>query len=328
MSRAPDVSVVVATLNRAELLEGLFAGLRAQRLDRNRFEVVVVDDGSTDETPALLEAERERGELDLRVITNPRNEGLAPSRQRGWHSARAGLLAFTDDDCVPQPGWLEAGLETARREGPTAIVQGRTEGRTSDLERMPRWRRPFTRTLIISGPDPHLQTCNAFYPRAVLESVGGLDTEGFARYVGDDADLAWRARGAGATAAFEPGALVEHAFVYQGPAGKLRYAAGWDFKVYALHPGLRRAYFTRRWFWKGSHYFLFRALVGALLPRQIGVLRRPLRAWLAVPYAVHLLERGRLEGGGPLLAPYYFFHDLIEVGAALRSTARYRKPML
>ncbi len=160
-------------------------------------------------------------------------------------------------------------------------------------------KRPFTRTLEIPAPDPHVQTCNVFYPREVLERVGGLDTVGFARLAGDDADLAWRAIDAGAEVRFAPDARVEHAYLYLGPLGKLRYAGGWDFKVYARHPGLRRAYFTRRFFWKGSHYLLARALVAALLPRRL----RLVRAWLALPYAVHLAERGRVEGGGLAARP-------------------------
>ena len=319
----PDVSVVVATLNRAPLLGPLLEGLRAQTLAHERFEVLIVDDGSTDDTARVLARELERDGLDLRVIRREENGGLAVARQQGWHAARASLLAFTDDDCVPSPGWLESGLAAAQA-NPGAIVQGRTDPRVSDLERIGALKRPFTRTLVIPGPDPHVQTCNVFYPRELLERIGGLDTEGFARYMGDDADLAWRAMDAGAEVEFEPAALVEHAYLYQGPVGKLRYASRWDFKVYALHPGLRRAYFTRRWFWKGSHYFLARALIAAMLPRRM----RPVKAWLAVPYSVHLVERGRVEGGGPLLAPYYFVHDLIELVASVRSTLRYRVPML
>jgi glycosyltransferase involved in cell wall biosynthesis len=322
-ARRPDVSVVVATYNRAPLLGRLLEGLRSQSLERDRFEVVVVDDGSTDGTPAILEREVGRGELDLKSIVRERNGGLAVARQEGWRAARADLLAFTDDDCVPSPGWLAEGLAAAARR-PGAIVQGRTDPRRADIERMPALKRPFTRTLEIPGPDPHVQTCNVFYPREVLERVGGLDTVGFARLAGDDADLAWRAIEAGADVAFVPEARVEHAYLYLGPLGKLRYAAGWDFKVYARHPGLRRAYFTRRYFWKGSHYLLARALLASLLPRRM----RLVRAWLALPYAVHLAERGRVEGGGLLLAPYFLLNDLIELGAALRSTVRYRLPML
>ncbi len=75
---------------------------------------MIVDDGSTDETAEVLERERERGELDLRLISRAENGGLAVARQEGWRAARADLLAFTDDDCVPGPGWLAAGLAAAR----------------------------------------------------------------------------------------------------------------------------------------------------------------------------------------------------------------------
>jgi len=322
-SAKPEISVVVATYNRGRHIRALIDGLRAQTLERGRFEVLIVDDGSTDETPAVLGRELGRGGIEMRVIRRERNGGLAVSRQQGWTEARADLLAFTDDDCVPAPEWLAAGLAACARE-PGVIVQGRTDPRASDLEEIGAVRRPFTRTLSIPAPDPHVQTCNVFYPREVLERVGGLDTEGFARLAGDDADLAWRSIEAGARVSFAPEARVEHAYMMLGPLGKLRYAAGWNLKVYALHPGLRRAYFKRSVFWKGSHYFLVRALVAALLPRRW----RMVKAWLAVPYSVHLLERGRVEGGGPLLAPYYFLHDLIELGAAVRSTIRYRTPML
>jgi glycosyltransferase involved in cell wall biosynthesis len=323
MSPAPDVSVVVSTFNRAPLLGPLLDGLRGQTLGRDRFEVVVVDDGSTDDTAAVLERELARGELDLRVIRRDRNAGLTVGREEGWRAARAEVLAFTDDDCEPAPDWLERGL-AAVRANPDALVQGRVLPRRSDLEGMSPWRRPFTRTLDIPAPDPPVQTANVFYRREVLERIGGLDIAEFEHYPGEDADLALRAIDAGAEVVFEPGVLVQHAYLYLGPVRKLRYAARWDFKVYAVHPGLRHAYFTRRWFWKGSHYFLVRALLAAVLPRRW----RPVKAWLAVPYAVHLVERGRVEGGGPLAAPYYVAHDLIELAVSIKSTIRYRTPML
>ncbi len=142
---------------------------------------------------------------------------------------------------------------------------------------------------------------------------------------GEDADLAWRAIEAGAQTAFAAEALVRHAVEPLGAVGKLRAAARVDLRVYARHPRLRDAYFVRRVFWKGSHYLLVRALAGAPLPPPACC---PVRAWLAVPYAVHLVERGRVEGGGPPLAPYYLLHDLIELAAAARSALRYRAPML
>jgi GT2 family glycosyltransferase len=323
LSAGPEVSVVVATRDRRDRLAGLLDGLRRQTLAPGRFEVIVVDDGSADDTPELLAAETQRGVLDLRVIRLDRSAGPAAARNRGWRVARAAVVAFTDDDCVPDPGWLEAGLGACEEE-PGAIVQGPTIPSAEEWERLGPLARPFTHTVEVREPDPHLQTCNVFYPRAVLEREDGFDEEVFGRIEGEDADLAWRAIGAGTPTRFAPDARVVHGRIEVGPIGKLRRSARWDLKVYAIHRGLRRAWFVRRVFWLGSHYLLARALLATLVPRRL----LPVRVWLAAPYAVHLVERGRVEGGGPALAPYFALCDLLQLGAGLRASLRYRVPML
>src|SRR3954447_321816 len=83
---SPAVSVVVATHNRADRLRALLASLRAQALDRDRFEVVVVDDGSDDATAAVLGEEGRRGEVDLRVIRQDPPAGPAVARDAGWRA--------------------------------------------------------------------------------------------------------------------------------------------------------------------------------------------------------------------------------------------------
>jgi GT2 family glycosyltransferase len=252
-----------------------------------------------------------------------RSLGPAAARNRGWRAARAPVVAFTDDDCVPDPGWLEAGLGACEEE-PGAIVQGPTIPSAEEWERLGPLARPFTHTVEVREPDPHLQTCNVFYPREVLEREGGFDEEVFGRIEGEDADLAWRAIAAGTPTRFAPDARVVHGRIEVGPIGKLRRSARWDLKVYAIHRGLRRAWFVRRVFWLGSHYLLARALLAMLVPRRL----LPIRVWLAAPYAVHLFERGRVEGGGPALAPYFALCDLLQLGAGLRASLRYRVPML
>jgi len=106
----PELSVVVATHERAERLEDLLAALRRQTLAPSRFEVVVVDDASYDRTPAVLAAEGARGELDLKALRRSVNGGSGLAREDGWRAARAPHIAFTDDDCVPDPDWAEAML--------------------------------------------------------------------------------------------------------------------------------------------------------------------------------------------------------------------------
>ena len=268
-----------------------------RRSPADEFEVVIVDDCSSDETAAVLAAEAERGELRLAVIRQPENRGRASAREAGWRAAAAELIAFTDDDCVPAPDWLERGLSACAAR-PGAIVQGRTEPDPGQLDRLG----PFSRTIEVSGYDAAFQTCNIFYPRPVLERVGGFDTEAFGRvHGGEDSDLAWRAIEAGTAAGFDPRPLVHHAVNELGALGKIRLAAGWSLLAYARHPELRRASFATPLFWKHTHIWLARALLGLLVPRRLWPLRALARAPLAPLARRPRQARGRRPEAGAVL---------------------------
>jgi glycosyltransferase involved in cell wall biosynthesis len=96
----PAVSVVVCSLNGARTIDRCLAALAAQTIDEP-FEVIVVDDGSTDATAEVAER---RG---VHLIRHATNQGLAAARNTGVSAARAPIVAFTDDDCVPSPTWLK-----------------------------------------------------------------------------------------------------------------------------------------------------------------------------------------------------------------------------
>ncbi|MGI8506727.1 MAG: glycosyltransferase family 2 protein, partial [Solirubrobacteraceae bacterium] len=104
------VSVVVSTYNRPASLARLLDSLRAQTLASDRFEVVVVDNGSGPDTARTLEDELRRGGLVLITARHELTRGPAGGRNAGWRLARAPLVAFTDDDCAPAPGWLACAL--------------------------------------------------------------------------------------------------------------------------------------------------------------------------------------------------------------------------
>jgi glycosyltransferase involved in cell wall biosynthesis len=314
---ASRLSVVVATHNRADHLLRMLAGLGAQ--ERPPDEVIVVDDGSTDRTAEALERFAADGRLPLRVIRRSPAAGPATAREEGWRAADGDLIAFTDDDCVPGPAWLAA-AERAWARRPEVFVQGRTEPE----EEHPG---PFSRTLRVERLNASFPTCNMAYPRELLERIGGFDTETYGREPGgEDCDLAWRAIEAGAHPEFAADAVVRHAVTRPGALGKLRIAARWTtpMTAYARHPGLRRSQFIHWIFWKDIHYLFVRALIGFLLPTRWSVLRNR----LMYPYLKNVWARGRLEGGGPLLAPYFMLHDLIEVWAVARAGIRTRTPML
>src|SRR5437868_8068594 len=95
----PTLAVIVATHGRAHLLPRLVAALEAQR-DAPPFELIIVDDGSADDTWAILTHLSRRSSVNLRPIRLLRNRGPATARNIGWRSSSAEFVAFTDDDCA------------------------------------------------------------------------------------------------------------------------------------------------------------------------------------------------------------------------------------
>jgi glycosyltransferase involved in cell wall biosynthesis len=312
----PELSVIVATRNRAARLERLLASLRRQTLPRSAFEVIVVDDASTDETPALLAQEADRDALALRVITRSKSGGPGNARNDALKIARGLLIAFTDDDCEPEPTWLEAGLRR-HREQPAAVIQGRTDPHPSELGRAG----PFFRTVSVQSLGPQYQTCNIFYPRDLLVLLGGFDPA-FAA-TGEDTDLAWRAIASGAPTVFADDARVFHAVTSLGALGYLRSAGRWSDSVqlFERHPELRRRQLYRGVFWHGGHYLLCKAILATLLARWLPLV---VVSWLRSPYLIVLARRVRKRGGGPLMAVYWLLFDVLELVAMLRASARHR----
>ncbi|MBN1529271.1 MAG: glycosyltransferase [Thermoleophilaceae bacterium] len=309
----PDVSVVVATRDRVALLEELLASLRGQTLPRERFEVVVVDDGSRDGTAELLAGEQRDG--TVRVVSTGRGEALGPAaaRNAGWRAARAPVVAFTDDDCVAAPRWLEEGL-AASRAAPGCIVQGRTDPRADHRPLIP----AFSRTVSVTAAGPLYETCNIFYPRALLAQLEGFADGTYPGAGGEDTDLAWRALERGVRVRYAPQALVNHAVLNLGPLGMLRDARRWEHAVPVLarHPALRRAHLHRGVFWSPRHEQLVRFLLAWVVARR----SRTLALLLALPYARHLAFRR----SGPLLAPFLLAVDLVELAAVVRGAVRNR----
>jgi glycosyltransferase involved in cell wall biosynthesis len=309
----PDVSVVMATHDRPERLTRALAALRAQTLDPDRYELIVVDDGSGPETAAVLAGESARADgAPLRVIRRDAAGGPARARNEGWRAARAPLVAFTDDDCEATPRWLEAGL-AAHRAHPRSFVQGPVGPSPEEEPSIG----PFSHTVRVDHLGHGYETANIFYPRDLLERLGGFDEQAFSRAGGEDTDLAWKAIGEGIRPVWAPDARMHHAVVQLGPWRSIRKAWRWDESMlpYKRHPALRRHRYAKV-FWSPVHWWLVRALVALALPERLW----PLRWWLAAPYVVHLTDRR----SGPLLAPYLIVHDAVEMAACIRGGLRYR----
>lgn len=192
------ISVVVPTYRRPQGLIRLLNALADQQ-EVGPFEVVVSDDASFDETVAT--ARTIAAPFELLVLDSTVNTGPAGARNRGWRQARGDRIAFVDDDCVPDPGWLSAineGLNSAD------IAVGRTRPPAEQLSEVG----PFSSLLDIEH-NLSFSTCNIAYRREVLEALDGFD-ETFTFPNGEDADLGLRALKAGFVDRYAPQALVWH----------------------------------------------------------------------------------------------------------------------
>jgi len=189
---SPRVSVVVPTRNRASSLRALLTALDAQTL--RPLEVIVVDDTSSDGTAELLAGWEGEGR---RVERLEQPAGSYAARNRGWRAARGEFIAFTDDDCLPQPGWLAALIDAV---SPTEFVaaQGVTLAR-------PGRSTPFTHQIAQRRPGPPYRTCNMVYRRSVLERLNGFEPM---RWYADNI-FGLRAAALGPIA-FAPDAVVNH----------------------------------------------------------------------------------------------------------------------
>jgi GT2 family glycosyltransferase len=309
----PLVSVVVSTYNRPGRLPRLLNALRAQTLALDSFELIVVDNGSAPDTARVLALELARPGLSLRCERLDPTRGPAGGRNAGWRLACAPLIAFTDDDCAPEPGWLAAGLAIAGQH-PGAVVQGPTRPDPAELDQDG----VLSRTARIERLGPQYETANIFYPRALLEALDGFDERFGIHPAGEDTDLAWRAIGAGARTVFAPEAVVLHSVDRVGVLGMLRVAGRWSaaVRVFAAHPQTRSMLYRGR-FWNVWHYLMWRSLLALFAPVW-------LRRLLLTRHLLELRTRARLEGAGAWAVPFLVVHDLVECWAVARGAIRYR----
>jgi GT2 family glycosyltransferase len=195
----PEISVIVPVRNGARSLAALLQSLDRQTLARDRFEVIVVANGSADASPQIAAAH------GARVLQEP-IANRSQARNRGVQAARSRLYAFTDADCVASPRWLEA-LLACRNAG--SVVAGAVELGVSDspnaIERFERLWRFGQEAWVLQG---WAATANLLVHREAFEAVGGFETA--YRHGGEDADFCLRAGAAGHTLAYCPGAVVRH----------------------------------------------------------------------------------------------------------------------
>ena len=213
MNGAPKVSVIIPVHNRAQDLAECLDSLARQTYPKDKFEVIVVDNDSTD---ASAQTAHERGATVVaeprRGAAHARNRGVAYARNRSVAQSGGALVAFTDSDCVAAADWLEKLAEPFTSDETLGFCGGAVEPYSLDT--------PLQRYIADRGimsqerfcqkerfSFPFFMTANAMFTRRALEAAGPFDE---AVAPGEDADLCWRAAWAGYRWQYIPQAVVRH----------------------------------------------------------------------------------------------------------------------
>lgn len=200
-SDLPFFSVVICSYNGSSTIRDTLNALG--RLDYPNFEVIVVNDGSTDHLEQLVK------QYPVKLITTP-NRGLSNARNTGMHHAKGEIIAYIDDDAYPDPQWLLY-LAYAYKNSDFAGVGGPNIAPVEN---------GFIARCVANAPGgpvhvlltdeiaEHIPGCNMSFKRDALLASGGFDPR--FRVAGDDVDICWRLQKSGHLIGFHPSAVVWH----------------------------------------------------------------------------------------------------------------------
>ena len=197
----PKVSVIICTYNGSRTIGDCLDGLG--RLEYPNFEVIVVDDGSTDSTP------QNAARHNVKLISTD-NDGLSSARNTGLRAATGEIIAYIDDDAWPDPHWLDYLVHTFQTTdhagigGPNLVPpdDGPVSQCVANSPGGP------THVLLTDQVAEHIPGCNMAFRASRLREIGGFDTQ--FRIAGDDVDVCWRLQDKGYTLGFHPTAIVWH----------------------------------------------------------------------------------------------------------------------
>lgn len=260
-----EVTVVIPTCNNRDVLRRTLETLQTQAFPHDRYEIVVVDDGSTDGTAEMIQAVR--GPAPVRYLAQG-NQGRAAARNAGARMARGRILLFLDSDFWADPVLLAAHHAHYPPDAEKIVVQGASRTHRDTLV-TPFMKAREVRVELPPGPPGRISlfrisTRNLSLLRAEFLALGGFD-EAFGGYGWEDIELAWRMRAAGTKYYYEPRAVGDHYAVQDLDGLRRKMREGGKSAVYFLEKH------------KGSLWLGIRLeIASVLLPIKWLVYRTPL----------------------------------------------------
>jgi glycosyltransferase involved in cell wall biosynthesis len=250
------VSLVISTRNRAPRLPELFARLSRLEPPDSGWELILVDNGSTDGTPAAIREFAAAAPCPVRCV-HAATPGLSHARNAGLRRAAGRIVAFTDDDCYPEPDYLRAIVEVFERHQPgvlggRVVLHDATDARVG-VKDVPNAFEIAPRTFVRPGV---MHGANLAVRRDVLADIGGFDPllgAGTPCMAGEDTDFIARVVWAGWTARYDPAPVVAHHHGRKPGAAADRQRQGYDrgrgayYAKWALDARARRTY-LREWY--------------------------------------------------------------------------------
>ncbi|WP_018617163.1 glycosyltransferase [Segetibacter koreensis] len=177
------ISVVVPTFQRPQLLISCLRHLCRQTLEREKYEVIIVSDGPDVLAKQIVAEYRTCSSLNIKFLSLPVKKGPAAARNLGWQNAHGILIAFTDDDCLPDKKWLESILNHYKNE-PEIAYTGKVIVPVSE--------QPTDFELNTKGLETgDFVTANCVCTKATLQATGGFD-EAFTEAWREDSDLEFK----------------------------------------------------------------------------------------------------------------------------------------
>jgi glycosyltransferase involved in cell wall biosynthesis len=319
------VSVIVPARDARATLPRTLEAIAAQDI-AEPFEVIVVDDGSRDDTARIADAASVAEPAGPPVtVLRQAASGPAVARNAGVARSSGAVLAFCDADVFPAPGWLAAGVRAL--DGADLV-----QGRVLPDPRSPLG--PFDRTLWINGAVGLWETANLFVTRRAFDAAGGFEqwlAPRRGKALAEDVWFGYRALRAGARPAFCPEALAHHAVfrrswpAYVGERARLRFFPA----MAARMPELRDVFLYRRVFLNGRSA---RCDLAAAATVIAAARRTPLPLLAAAPYGRELYRHAhRAPGAGPpaiAVAAADLAGDIVGLAALVAGSVRYGAPVL
>jgi glycosyltransferase involved in cell wall biosynthesis len=281
----PLVSVIIPTRNRVRLLEEVIRSLWIQTLPPSAYEIIVIDNCSTDGTPEMMQ--RLAAEAPCRLVYRKleENRGPAAARNLAAHLAGADILAFTDSDCRAHPEWLARAVAAFQESPKIALVSGAVVDKPGQPVK-------FFSLRNGAGPDENYMypACNVFYRRDAFLELGCFDESAYFYDIRNspiectDTDFAWKLQGAGYGHRYVPEAIIYHEVARTTPLNWLLY----HIRILVIpelvrrHPGMRAKVLHAGIFYSDHNAFFYLAVLGCVL----GLLVHWAFLALAIPYVV------------------------------------------